>query len=43
MVRITNYQKRLSEQGKEFFTLELQDEIEVVLQEKQLCHVLLMN
>lgn len=30
MVRITNYQKRLTEQGKEFFTLELQGGIEIV-------------
>lgn len=30
MVRITNYQKRTTEQGKEFFTLELQGGIEVV-------------
>jgi hypothetical protein len=30
MVRITNYQRRVTEQGKEFFTLELQGGIEVV-------------
>ncbi len=30
MVRITNYQRRTTEQGKEFFTLELQGGIEVV-------------
>ena len=30
MVRITNYQRRLTEQGKEFFTLELQGGIEIV-------------
>jgi hypothetical protein len=30
MVRITNYQRRVTEQGKEFFTLELQGGIEIV-------------
>ncbi len=30
MVRITNYQRRVTEQGKQFFTLELQGGIEVV-------------
>ena len=30
MVRISNYQKRTTEEGKEFFTLELQGGIEVV-------------
>jgi hypothetical protein len=30
MVRITNYQRRTTEQGKEFFTLELQGGIEIV-------------
>lgn len=30
MVRITNYQKRTTEQGKVFFTLELQGGIEIV-------------
>ena len=30
MVRIVNYQKRTTEEGKEFFTLELQGGIEVV-------------
>lgn len=30
MVRIVNYQKRTTEQGKEFFTLELQGGIEIV-------------
>ena len=30
MVRIVNYQKRTTEQGKEFFTLELQGGVEIV-------------
>jgi hypothetical protein len=30
MVRIVNYQKRTTEEGKEFFTLELQGGIEIV-------------
>jgi hypothetical protein len=30
MVRITNYQRRTTEQGKQFFTLELQGGIEIV-------------
>ncbi len=30
MVRIVNYQKRTTEQGKEFFVLELQGGIEMV-------------
>jgi len=30
MVRIVNYQRRVSEEGKEFFTLELQGGIEMV-------------
>ena len=30
MVRIVNYQKRMTEEGKEFFTLELQGGIEMV-------------
>lgn len=30
MVRIVNYQKRTTEQGKDFFTLELQGGVEVV-------------
>lgn len=30
MVKIVNYQKRTSEEGKEFFTLELQGGIEIV-------------
>lgn len=34
MVRIVNYQKRLKEDGKEFFILELQSGIELVLSQK---------
>lgn len=30
MVRISNYQKRTTEEGKEFFTLELQGGVEIV-------------
>ncbi len=30
MIRIVNYQKRTTEQGKEFFTLELQGGVEIV-------------
>lgn len=34
MVRIVNYQKRTTEEGKEFFTLELQGGIEIVKSQK---------